>query len=830
MFGWRFVQRKIQLTIICLLLLLCFSFMPSDANKMQKQSQTLPHNEASNIKNRIDVHRLYNAYRDRVKEVGDEAKHAGGLIAEHTAVAEEDNGDSIVPKSLKTDVGSGVKSSLIEKDLTAKRPQLITSPVASLEQVEQSQVDDLKCVPKQKPKDLEEKPVDKEHSEPDVKGMVILKMDLPSKDKSELSKNNKEEQNAAERRIAELNRVYKEFVSAWKKPNSDPKRTNFFSNKPIRLSALNELMNVVENLKQPHTMDDFVKAIDDEMNREREGLISNDKLNSKVDNIKRMSRNILAREISKDVKTGGLYEQYKTKLNEILKAPAKSLPKELSSCHCDAKKSPTLAVDSPTNTQSQCHCDASRFALAADPAKLTQCQCEEMKNSASLTGTVDGKSDKGNDYFQALEACMQLNKQKKIANGGPKPYYINNSKQRQMVWNDIPLVSKQKVAQKEPINNSDNRQTNVKTKSKCEKTNAATLNKNQKQLLHLLKVLQAKHQAVHKRGLEATGIGFPQVLVNQPAQQPPQQLGNRMIDNMAKQLNVLPLGNGSTYCLLQWFQLAVISAAKQLGQTIGYQTPNKITPEVQQQQQQPPANVAPMLEKILTRLQTMQDTNFNRGVEMWAADRLPCCFAEPADGAPCELTGSWESLLLGVRINIVDEHRVINQAPKPICAQPRVRRQCVKLTPSQIRERFKEGELKALNITIEETLPPRPHELIENISDWIFTGHAVSTLGGPISFSCRKLGSKLMGTFIGFCRNCGCIDTIFGSWTFCQSSKDCQDVTMSIFERRDVLRRYGLPEMRKERIKDHLYIRSKFGKLEKEHQAHTAHPHAAVSH
>ncbi|KAH8310354.1 hypothetical protein KR044_000885, partial [Drosophila immigrans] len=684
---------------------------------------------------------------------------------------------------------------------------------------------------------------------PEVKGMVILKMDLSTKDKLDPSKNKNGEQNSAERRIAELNRVYKEFVSAWKKPASDAKRPNF-SSKPIRLSALNELMNVVEHLRQPNTMADFVKAIDDEMSRETEGFAAGDKLLAKSNgNLRRMSRKMPAKEMQ-DVKTGGLYEHYKNKLSEILKAhkvPNKPLPKELSCtigkelspCHCDAKKTHTLAVDSPGNTQSQCHCDASKFALVADPAKLSngalQCHCEEPK-SASLTDTVqDEKSGKGdNDYFETLEACMQQQKQKKLPNGGPKPYFISNSKQRQMVWNDIPLVATQKA-----VNNT-SKQLNAKsnklpTKSKTEQT----LNKNQKQLMHLLKVLQAKHQSSskrsYKRGLagipgmetnQPNGLGFPQVLLNQPGQQQPS--GNRMIDNMAKQLNVSPIEMAQ--------RIASSSGSSQLYppqsnsgkcsrisadsyQTIGYQAPSKITSEVQQQQPGTTANVAPMLEKILTRLQSMQDTNFNRGLEMWAADRLPCCFAEPADGAPCELTGSWESLLLGVRINIVDEHRTVSNAPKPICAQPhRVRRQCVKLTPSQIRERFKEGELKALNITVEETLPPRPHELIENTADWIFTGHAVTTLGGPVSFSCRKLGTKLMGTFIGFCRNCGCIDTIFGSWTFCQSSKDCQDVTMSIFERRDVLRRYSLPEMRKERIKDHLYVRSKFGKLEKEHQ------------
>ncbi|XP_034488018.1 uncharacterized protein LOC117792131 isoform X2 [Drosophila innubila] len=646
----------------------------------------MPHNEfATSIRvasnNKIDIHRLYSAYRDRVKDGSEELKRGTGPISENTAVAEEDDVDSLA-KGIKNDmVDRSGKTSLIGKENSkaAKKTQLTVNCDAS----DDHKMGDLKCVLKPKSKDVEEEKNGKEKAnmkEPVVKGMVILKMDLPTKDKAEPGKStNLESQDSAERRIAELNRVYMEFISAWKKPSSDGKKPNLFASKPVRLTALNELMNVVENLKQPNTMDDFVKAINDEMTREREGLISNDNI-AKTNQLKMERATGIFKRMSGDmnsdeVKTGGLYEQYKKKLNEILKAhksPSKTFAKdlscsigkgtnEISQCHCDDKKPLTSSVDSEgnriSNVQSQCHCDASRYALEGDSkgdSKLSngvvQCHCDDMK-SARL---VDHKTDKANDYFEALEACMKINKEKTL-NGGPKPYYISNSKQRQMVWNDIPLMrSGQKKALVKGKGNQDNRQASVKSNSLNAMpksvqpngnnvTNSPSFNKNQKQLIHLLKVLQAKHRSTSKRsykrglvdstdrnGNQLGNVGFPQVLVNQIGTG--QQAGNRMIDNMAKQMNVSPMemaqriaassNANSNSVAPSSYPLQSNSAS----QTIGYQVPtnHKITPEA--------PNVAPMLEKILTRLQTMQDTNFNRGVEMWAADRLPCCFAEPADG------------------------------------------------------------------------------------------------------------------------------------------------------------------------------------------------------
>lgn len=194
-------------------------------------------------------------------------------------------------------------------------------------------------------------------------------------------------------------------------------------------------------------------------------------------------------------------------------------------------------------------------------------------------------------------------------------------------------------------------------------------------------------------------------------------------------------------------------------------------------------------------------------------------------GSPCDLVGSWESLLLGVRINIKDDSKPLSHSgKKPLCYRPgwhggksmRKKRQCVKLSPEEMKSRYNAGQTVLLNVTLEETVPPREHTIIDNISNWVITAHSISTLGGPITFSCRKMNSKLMATFVGFCRNCGCIDTIFGSWSFIHPSRDCQDITMSILERRDILRRYSLIDLRRERFKEQLFKKSSWAKTEKE--------------
>ncbi|KAH8406768.1 hypothetical protein KR222_010127, partial [Zaprionus bogoriensis] len=710
-------------------------------------------------------------------------------------------------------------------------------------------------------------------------------------------------QDPTERRVAELNRVYKEFISVWKKPKHPyAQGGKDYASKPVRLNALNDLMNVVENLRQPDTVDNIVKAINDGMMRDNEiitipsflgkGDVKVPLNNEEREHNSRIFKRVPAKtdsDKSAELNTGGLYEEYRRKLSEILSAhknQRKSWAKQDKStnvqpdqqCHCDEMRAPTLAVDSNgvklSNSPVQCHCEASQHPIPIEGSAIklangpVACHCDSQKCVGVVNvGIVDPKLVANKVLFNTVTSSAA---QKKCpVDKGPKPYYISNSKERQMVWNDIPLSAKKSVSNtqaqssehtngavttgdknKYPAGNVKSAPVNIKPKTDPppkpipvkNETLPVMSHKNQSQLQYLIKVLQSKHRSstaklTSKRGLSDMMAGnqpsFPQVLVNQLG--PPQASagGGKMIENMAKQLNVSPTEMAQRIASSSGTDTApMLAPTLQSNLGDGFQVPNappavnRIPPEATANLQTNQANLGPILEKILTRLQTIQDFNFNRDLEFWNAQSVPCCFAEPSDGAPCELTGSWESLLLGVRINIKDESKINPEGNKPICIRPRSRRasegstsskrQCVKLTPAQIKERFKGGQTKILNVTMQDTLPPRSHEMMDNITEWVITGHAISTLGGPITFSCRKMDSKLMGTFVGFCRNCGCIDTIFGSWTFCHPSRDCQDITMSIFERRDIMRRYSLPDVRRERYKEQLFKKSKFAQIEKD--------------
>ncbi|XP_016991041.2 LOW QUALITY PROTEIN: uncharacterized protein LOC108052991 [Drosophila rhopaloa] len=349
----------------------------------------------------------------------------------------------------------------------------------------------------------------------------------------------------------------------------------------------------------------------------------------------------------------------------------------------------------------------------------------------------------------------------------------------------------------------------------------------------------------------AMPVPYPEVLVNQA----PQMNCHNVIDNMASQMNLSPLemaqrivgtsqntafnsGAGRVGFVQTNIQPASqIGSGSKKGQGFMCQVPCQPMgqqPQPQQQQDSPEqteqTGISPVLDKILQRLENIQATKCNQTTEEVSEKELPCCFVDPADGAPCDLNGSWESLVLGVRINIRSNSTTTDQGeekPKPTCSQHkasrarrRFLRQCVKMNKTQLKEIAEVNSPKqrgvSLNISVQDTVPPRAHDLLENLTDWSFSGHASMILGGPISISFRKENSNLIGHFVGYCRTCGCVDTIFGSWTFCQPSRDCQDICMSIVDRRDMLRRYSMDERRKNRFKEQLYIGSKFAKMEKE--------------
>ncbi|EDV91056.1 GH16345 [Drosophila grimshawi] len=755
----------------------------------QRLNQNAPPNKVVSWKrmtnSKVNIPRLYTAYRVLLDDRGGgggEVKLDVGQISKKAAIAEENDADTIkklveshktLDKPIKTDKQSNKDLRLAKMTLAPPFKLDDTTERTLPDENNSNDVEDVKK------KSYMKKLKDKDH--------LIAKTKVPSKNKVDSSKS-PIDMNPAEKRIVELNQIYTDFMKAWRNPTSDSQGLNLLGEKntfpvpPVRLSALNELVNIVENLKQSNPVDDIVKAINDEMNPEKECLISTNKLTANDNPKSLQAHRQTAKKFKRvapnvdEVKTGGLYEDYKKKLHGILQAdkhPPKFLKgkslKELTQCHCDEVKTAKISIDGGgpkiSKDSAPCHCEATKsesVSVDGNTGKMSNglipCHCEAMKGINMAVVPDARKSHNNKEHLKQMETSKE-----NTLNDGSNPYYISNSKQRQMVWNEIPLVkSDGKDKSEQPISgapkvlaknapnlnegesNATKAVLNNKTMQKSG-THSATFIKNQTQLQQILKIFQTRHHCINvekalKRSLPnnfdatATNIAFPEVLVNKIGQVPVAG-GGKMIESMARELNVSPV-------------------------------------------------------EMAQRIAGM-DSNL---------------------GAPCELTGSWESLLLGIRINIKDDNKPIVKEIKPTCYQPKVRRQCVKFSQAQMKERLEEktNKMTPLNITIQDTLPPRVHNMIDNITEWIFTGHTINTLGGPITLSCRRLNSNLMGTFMGFCKKCGCIDTIFGSWTFCLPSRDCQDVTMSIFDRRDILRRFRLDDIRRERFKENLY--TKFGK------------------
>ncbi|KRF83428.1 uncharacterized protein [Drosophila virilis] len=634
MSGWVELQHEFRITTIYLLLILSIPTSNSDSKIKEIASAPvhLPQSQTATLKrmsgNKVDIPRLYSAYRVLLKESGSDVKLNVGKLGKRTAVADEEDDDA-VSKSVEilkepTGVNNTVKAATITKELQEKAngTKTIFGTTGDREGANG------KCVPVGKLNDVEDEQNDKGKSKnPARHGVVIVKIDVPSETKVDAEKDlgrgarpqgKKAEMDSAELRIAELNRVYQDFVNAWKRPTPETRghnligQKNTFPTRPFRLSALNALMNVVENLKQSNPVDEIVKAINDEMNPEKESLIGPfQEKNKRI--ISRSSKMFkrLAPNVPPDIQTGGLYEEYKKKLNSILQAhkhPRKSQAKEetvpfhansagkhneLTLCHCDSAKSLIMAVDSSGPKVSKeltpCHCEATRhtnLAFEGDTVKISNglipCHCAAMKG-ASLADVVNSCLSETGRSTKEKSTSTQMNKENRL-NGGLKPYYLSNSKHRQMVWNDVPLIrpgsqKKGKVVKPQILSATNGRMnptiinmksrapnaaTKTKPKTKIEQavsksflrknaTHSASFIKNQKQLQHILKVFQAKHRSMNvrktsKRGLINLGNGFdstpahlafPEVLVNKFGQT--QDTGGKMIENMAKQLNVSPV-------------------------------------------------------------------------------------------------------------------------------------------------------------------------------------------------------------------------------------------------------------------------------------------------
>lgn len=156
-------------------------------------------------------------------------------------------------------------------------------------------------------------------------------------------------------------------------------------------------------------------------------------------------------------------------------------------------------------------------------------------------------------------------------------------------------------------------------------------------------------------------------------------------------------------------------------------------------------NITSILEKVLLELEKIKSAQ--KGL------------TNHSEGAPCDIFGSWNSQVIGLKFNIEK-------------SKPTAKHTC---------------DLGNLTIKVVNRLSIKKVNFID--CTWRCSGSAQKQYGGPIFMLARKPEANSMATFAGFCKTCGGIDTIFGSWTFVFPSQDCQDVSISIENRRDVLRR-----------------------------------------
>ncbi|XP_017141939.1 uncharacterized protein LOC108155555 [Drosophila miranda] len=603
-----------------------------------------------------------------------------------------------------------------------------------------------------------------------------------------------------------------------------------------RLSALIELVNIAERLDQSDVVSELAKSISDETEPPLTSISdclladplsgpfgqATDKLLDQVDPQRTATT---FRSILKDLRkrrpsdhTGGLYDYYQKIFSQAL-----------------SEQSPaTSEGNSPMewNEMGSCRCENSK------PAMLAADQGQMQAKKQTRQRVVDKLS------------------------GAPR---IRQSRIRQLVWNEVPLIEPglssepHKMTKKARLYNENK---GLKARPSPaedpihfvikQSSLYGLIDAYQRQMQSLRQSLHSKHdwwKEVIDRGL-APGyspskryaiaapddpVSFPEELANQADMASEPQIGGNSIDNMASQMNMSPM---ELFQRIMGSNMGSIVRQGQAGHQIGggqagsltlnalrkSKLPQETFIEDPQPQEQPaqdppiqrpsktdsraqdPSSLGPVLDKILQRLDTLQESKCSNdtGNEK-DLDDLSCCFTDPADGAPCDIIGSWESLVLGVRINIraPKKSKSAEGEKNPACYSPKLdisRRECVKINPSQPKDRAdsKKEELmpsdQMINVTVQETVPPRAHVIVENLDDWDFSGHTLGVLGGPVSLAFRKVKSNLVGNFVGYCRTCGCVDTIFGSWTFCQPSGDCQGIMMSLVDRRDLLRRYSLAE------------------------------------
>ncbi|XP_039963617.1 uncharacterized protein LOC120776742 [Bactrocera tryoni] len=192
------------------------------------------------------------------------------------------------------------------------------------------------------------------------------------------------------------------------------------------------------------------------------------------------------------------------------------------------------------------------------------------------------------------------------------------------------------------------------------------------------------------------------------------------------------------------------------------------------------ARIAGVLDKVLSKLEYIQSCK--------APPSEPIDDSCEPDGMPCDVVGSWNSYQMGLRFDIT----LTRAADRRLGTA--------------------EKNNKLLTVDVGERIPPHAHHIIE--TSWKFMGSALNQQGGPFYLYSQNRELSTVATFIGYCRVCGGIDTIFGSWTIMGPSKDCEDITTALENRRDIFRRYNMENKRNQHFKDMLFEKSKYSKAD----------------
>ncbi|XP_030371771.1 uncharacterized protein LOC115622042 isoform X2 [Scaptodrosophila lebanonensis] len=447
MFGWSGPQRASPITLFCLLLIISIqtnATVPSNMDSAKKRPVSLPVKQVATWRrgpeSKLNVRRLYDAYKQRLKLQDDRDDHAKGV---------------------RSAAGSARNTNHAHKEQRLKVVKLMISPTRYDATDERQNEDNNNMSPK-KTTDVEDEQNDRE--KPDVKhpvvsGMMILKVDMPTP-------NPDPKPIQMPLGLSQLIHLYDEYTKSWRQPSGELKPMPVYEEasnaEPIITesapNALHKLFNVLQHLELDPDALKINRPPQPSNNRESAGPSDRNEAPHRDDfNVllhrlePKLSSNIFKRvtdeigAIRSHIKAGGLYDEYKKRLCQILRDQKNT--RNIKSDDSGITSESDMPIDSEnsrkTNSVNDCWCDASKpakFATEKAHAVARLFAKDKMLRKNKPVSNVKGKPQNG--YAKALDAFAFCGADACKGNGGQKPYYLPNSKNRQLVWNEVPLLKK----------------------------------------------------------------------------------------------------------------------------------------------------------------------------------------------------------------------------------------------------------------------------------------------------------------------------------------------------------------------------------------------------